>query len=61
MLSPGRFVGAAESEDESEGFEDKMYALAATLERQFAESARLEKVIRANLEGAGFIGILNKE
>ena len=31
-----------------------MKRLAATLENQFAESAKLEKAIRANLKGLGY-------
>jgi len=49
MLTPGRYVGAAEAEDNSEGFEERLRSLTAELEQQFAESARLEKAIRANL------------
>jgi hypothetical protein len=36
-------------EDDSEPFEEKMARLTATLEAQFAESARLEANIRENL------------
>jgi type I restriction enzyme M protein len=53
VLTPGRYVGAAEVEDDGEPFEQKMKRLTATLEEQFAESARLEKAIRANLKGIG--------
>jgi type I restriction enzyme M protein len=56
VLTPGRYVGAEEAEDDGEPFEEKMKRLTATLEDQFAESARLEKAIRANLKGLGFQG-----
>ena len=54
VLTPGRYVGAAEEEDDGEPFEEKMTRLTATLHEQFAESARLEEAIRANLEGLGY-------
>jgi type I restriction enzyme M protein len=50
VLTPGRYVGAAEIEDDGEPFEQKMNRLTATLEEQFAESAKLEKAIRGNLK-----------
>ena len=49
VLTPGRYVGAEEIEDDGEPFEQKMKRLTATLEEQFAESAKLEKAIRQNL------------
>jgi type I restriction enzyme S subunit len=45
VLTPGRYVGAEEVEDDGEPFEEKMKRLVATLEEQFAEGARLEKEI----------------
>ena len=50
MLTPGRYVGAAETVDDGEPFKQKMKRLTDKLEEQFAESARLEKTIRANLK-----------
>ena len=49
VLTPGRYVGAAEVEADDEPFEEKMKRLTATLDAQFAESARLEQAIRENL------------
>jgi type I restriction enzyme M protein len=49
ILTPGRYVGAEELEDDGEVFEDKMKRLKAKLEEQFAASMRLEGVIRQNL------------
>ena len=49
ILTPGRYVGAAEVEDDGEPFEEKVERLTAQLEEQFAESARLEATIRKNL------------
>jgi type I restriction enzyme M protein len=54
VLTPGRYVGAAELENDGEPFELKMKRLTATLGEQFAESAKLEKEIRANLKGIGY-------
>lgn len=54
VLTPGRFVGAEEIEDDGELFEDKMANLTQTLAEQFAESNKLEKVIRSNLKGLGY-------
>jgi len=51
ILTPGRYVGAEEAEDDSEPFEEKMKRLVATLEGQFAEGAKLEEMIRANVRG----------
>jgi type I restriction enzyme M protein len=54
ILTPGRYVGAEEQEDDGELFEDKMKRLIATLRVQFEESAKLQKVIDANLKRLGF-------
>jgi type I restriction enzyme M protein len=54
VLTPGRYVGAEEVEDDGEPFDDKMKRLTAQLAEQFAESSRLEQEIRNNLEGRGY-------
>jgi type I restriction enzyme M protein len=54
VLTPGRYVGAEEVEDEDEAFEEKMQRLTQKLEEQFKESARLEKAIRENLRKVGY-------
>jgi type I restriction enzyme M protein len=41
VLTPGRYVGAEEVEDDGEPFEEKMPRLVAELHAQFAESAKL--------------------
>jgi len=56
VLTPGRYVGAAEVEEDDEPFEEKMKRLTGQLEEQFAEGARLEKAIRENLKGLGYGG-----
>ncbi|HDQ71367.1 MAG TPA: SAM-dependent DNA methyltransferase, partial [Chloroflexi bacterium] len=47
------YVGFAEVEDDGEPFEVKMVCLTAALAEQFAESQRLESVIRENLQALG--------
>ena len=54
VLTPGRYVGAEEVEDDGEPFSEKMPRLVAELNAQFAESAKLEAAIRANLKGLGY-------
>ncbi len=56
VLTPGRYVGAEAQEEDDEPFQDKMARLTATLEGQFAESARLEGLIRENLRVLGMAG-----
>jgi type I restriction enzyme M protein len=50
VLTPGRYVGAEEVADDGEPFEEKMPRLVAELQAQFAESAKLEATIMANLK-----------
>jgi len=54
VLTPGRYVGAEEIEDDDEPFEEKMLLLTAKLEEQFALSAKLETEIRDNLNRLGY-------
>lgn len=54
ILTPGRYVGAPDMEDDGEPFEDKMQRLTATLYEQFAEGDRLEKTIQENLSRLGY-------
>jgi len=56
VLTPGRYVGAEEVEDDGDPFEEKMPRLVAELHAQFAESAKLEKAIQANLRGLDYGG-----
>ncbi|WP_206673604.1 type I restriction-modification system subunit M [Pseudactinotalea terrae] len=48
-LTPGRYVGSAEVEDDGELIEEKIARLTAELVEQFDESARLEVVVREQL------------
>jgi type I restriction enzyme M protein len=54
VLTPGRYVGAEDVEDDGEPFEEKMQRLVGELRGQFVESAKLEKTINANLKGLGY-------
>jgi type I restriction enzyme M protein len=54
VLTPGRYVGAEDIEDDGEAFEDKMARLSSELAHQFAESSKLETAIKANLKGLGY-------
>lgn len=53
VLTPGRYVGAQAVQDDGEPFEEKMARLTTELQGQFAQSARLETVIRAGLRDVG--------
>ncbi|MCL4130037.1 UNVERIFIED_CONTAM: hypothetical protein GTU68_060775 [Idotea baltica] len=54
VLTPGRYVGAVEEEDDGVPFAEKMATLTAKLSEQFAESAMLESEIKKNLAGLGY-------
>ena len=54
VLTPGRYVGAAEEEDDGEPFADKMERLTAQLKDQFEQSDKLELEIKKNLAGLGY-------
>ena len=54
VLTPGRYVGAADAEEDDEPFEDKMRRLSATLREQVAEGQRLDAIIAADLRELGF-------
>jgi len=54
VLTPGRYVGAEEVEDDGIPFEEKMNTLTGRLAEQFAESARLETVILEKLKEVGY-------
>lgn len=54
VLTPGRYVGAKEAEEDGEPFEQKMKRLTGALDEQFAESAKLEKVIQKHLQSFNY-------
>ena len=54
ILTPGRYVGIEEVEDDGEPFEEKMERLTNTLANQFRKSRELEEEIRKQLGGIGY-------
>jgi len=54
ILTPGRYVGAEDIEDDGEPFEAKMGMLTKTLQNQIAESDNLNSIIRQNLKHLGY-------
>ncbi|MBM6699369.1 SAM-dependent DNA methyltransferase [Bifidobacterium pullorum subsp. saeculare] len=54
ILTPGRYVGFAEVEDDGEPFAEKMKRLTGELEKCFEESNRLQEQIKKNLEAIGY-------
>ena len=54
VLTPGRYVGAEDVEDDGEPFEDKMKRLTATLREQQVEAAKLDAAIAASLRELGY-------
>lgn len=54
VLTPGRYVGAEEIEDDGVSFEEKMAELSAELYEQMTEVEELDAAIRQNLEVLGY-------
>lgn len=54
ILTPGRYVGAIEQEEEGEPFTNKMTRLTKLLKLQYKESNNLEAEIKRILEGLGY-------
>jgi len=54
VLSPGRYVGAEEVEDDDEAFSDKMQKLTEKLGEQMAKGVELDALIRQKLGGLGY-------
>lgn len=54
VLTPGRYVGAEEVENDGEPFDEKMTRLTATLRKQLDASAELDTAIAANLKELGY-------
>jgi len=54
VLTPGRYVGAAEQEDDGEPFAEKMARLSSQWRAQRDEAAKLDAAIEANLRALGF-------
>lgn len=56
VLTPGRYVGAEDIEDDGEPFEEKMARLVAQLREQQAEAVKLDIAIAANVKELGYGG-----
>ena len=54
ILTPGRYVGIEEQEDDGEPFEEKMARLTSELSQMFEKSHKLENEIRKKLEAIGY-------
>ena len=54
ILTPGRYVGFEEQEEDEEAFEEKMKKLTAELAKQMEESKKLDEEIKKNLEKIGW-------
>lgn len=54
ILTPGRYVGIEEVEDDGEPFEEKMARLTSELSEMFAKSHELEEEIRKKLGAIGY-------
>ena len=53
VLTPGRYVGIAQTEEDDEAFSAKMARLTKDLQDQMAQSAELDKKIKESLERIG--------
>jgi len=56
ILTPGRYVGAADVEDDGAPFEEKMQRLTTALQEQFEQAAGLQRSIESGLRGSGLWG-----
>ena len=54
VLTPGRYVGVEEEQEDDEEFSEKMKRLTSELAKQMAEGKKLDGEIRKNLESIGF-------
>ena len=54
ILTPGRYVGIEEQQDDGEPFDEKMKRLTVELSELFAQSHALEEQIKKNLKAIGF-------
>ncbi|KRF00591.1 restriction endonuclease subunit M [Frateuria sp. Soil773] len=54
VLTPGRYVGAEDIEDDDEAFNEKMNRLTAQLAEQMGKGVQLDALIREKLEGIGY-------
>ena len=54
VLTPGRYVGVEDNEEDDVPFEEKMCNITSELSKQFEESHNLEDEIKKNLKAIGY-------
>ena len=54
VLTPGRYVGAPEEDDDGEPFDDKMKRLTSLLKEQQEKGVKLDQQIAENLGSIGY-------
>ena len=54
VLTPGRYVGVEDNNEDSIPFEEKMKSITSELSKQFEESHKLEEEIKKNLNAIGY-------
>ena len=54
IITPGRYVGIPDAENDGEPFEEKMARLTGEIAKCFEESNRLQEQIKKNLEAIGY-------
>lgn len=54
VLTPGRYVGAVDAEEDGEPFPEKMQRLTSELNSLFEQSSQLQQAIKANLAELGY-------
>jgi type I restriction enzyme M protein len=54
VLTPGRYVGATDIEDDGETFDSKMNTLARDLSELFSKNQILEKIVKSKMSGLGY-------
>ena len=53
MLTPGRYVGLKDEEDDGTPFEEKMEGYLEELSRQIADETKLNEAIETQLQNVG--------
>ncbi|MEM0135343.1 MAG: hypothetical protein QXU18_08990 [Thermoplasmatales archaeon] len=54
VMTPGRYVGTEEQDEDDEEFHEKTEKLTTELKEQMEESKRLDEEIKNNLRGIGY-------
>ena len=56
-MTPGRYVGTEEEEEDDESFGEKIRHLTSELSKQMKEGQKLDEEIRISLRGIGINGL----